>query len=257
MLLRGGAGGVVTRRMFLLARQQWQTVAVGQPLRVVGPEGRHAVSVVRIQVGDEVLVGDGEGRQAVVAVTQVGREEFTGQVLDVHADPAPSLRFVLVQALAKGQRDEQAVEAATELGVDEVVPWEAGRSIVQWRGEKEERGRARWQSVVTAAAKQARRGRVPVVGPLVRRDAVGKLVRNAALALVLHEDAAQPLAGVPLPSVGQVLLVVGPEGGISPEELAALGQAGALAVRLGPEVLRSSTAGPAALAVLSAAARWR
>lgn len=243
--------------MFLLAPEEWGAVAVGEELRVTGPEGRHAVTVVRLRAGDEVLVSDGEGRRADVVVTRVDREEFTGCVLGLGYEPERSPRLVLVQALAKGQRDEQAIEAATELGVEEVVPWQATRSIVQWRGEKEDRGLARWRAVVTAAAKQSRRVRVPVVSPLVRAGAVRDLVRGAALALVLDEEAAQPLAGIPLPDGGDVLLFVGPEGGITSEELQVLVEAGALAVRLGPHVLRSSTAGPAALAVLSCVARWR
>lgn len=247
----------MTQRMFLLAPQEWGPVAVGEELRVTGPEGRHAVTVVRVRAGDEVLVSDGEGRRAAVVVTRVDHEEFTGCVLELGHEPERSPRLVLVQALAKGQRDEQAIEAATELGVEEVVPWEAARSIVQWRGDKEDRGRARWRGVVTAAAKQSRRVRVPVVAPLVRADALRDLVRGAALALVLDGAATLPLAGVSLPLKGDVLLLVGPEGGITPEELQALVEAGALAVRLGPHVLRASTAGPAALAVLSSVARWR
>ena len=153
-------------------------------------------------------------------------------------------------------RDDLAVEAATELGVDEVVPWQAARSIVVWRGERGEKARRKWQSTVRAAAKQARRARVPEVGALAHADDLVRRVQQAALAVVLHEDAQTPLAGVELPAAGEVLLVVGPEGGVSPEELARLEAAGAVACRLGPHVLRSSTAGPAALAVLSAVARW-
>jgi 16S rRNA (uracil1498-N3)-methyltransferase len=164
---------------------------------------------------------------------------------------------VLVQALAKGDRDEQAIEAATELGVDEVVPWQAGRSIVVWRGERAAKAHRKWGSVVLAAAKQSRRATVPVVAPVAHRRGVTELVRQASLALVLHEDASTALATVALPPDGDVLLVVGPEGGIAPDELEAFTGAGARAVRLGDTVLRSSSAGPAALAVLSAAGRWR
>ena len=183
--------------------------------------------------------------------------ELTARLLELETAPDPSPRFVLVQALAKGDRDEQAVEAATELGVDEVVPWQSSRCIVQWRGDKDEKGRLRWEALVTAAAKQSRRSRVPVVAPLVRGAALSHRVASSALALVLHEEAVIPLAGVPLPDAGDVVLVVGPEGGLTPEELTALRDVGAVVVRLGPEVLRSSSAGPAALAVLNAASRWR
>jgi 16S rRNA (uracil1498-N3)-methyltransferase len=164
---------------------------------------------------------------------------------------------VLVQALAKGDRDEQAIEAATELGVDEVVPWQAARSIVIWRGERAARSLRKWESVVLAATKQSRRARVPQVSQPANQAAVIRRIESAALALVLHEEAERPLAGIELPTSGDVVLIVGPEGGIAPDELTAFGAAGAVAVRLGPHVLRSSSAGPAALAVLSAAGRWR
>jgi len=247
----------VTDRMFLLTPERWGHAGVGEVVVLTGPEARHAVQVVRLGVGERVLLGDGAGRRAVSEIISVGQGELTARLLEVETVPGPTPRFVLVQALAKGDRDEQAIEAATELGVDEVVPWQAARSIVQWRGEKEARGRTRWEALVTAAAKQSRRSRVPVVAPLERRAALCQRISSTALALVLHEAASQPLAGVALPDFGDVVVVVGPEGGITPEELEALTSAGAMVVRLGADVLRSSTAGPAALAVISAASRWR
>lgn len=244
--------------MFLVAATELAHAHTGSVVEVGGDEGRHAVSVVRIAPGERVLLCDGAGRRAEVAVVDVSPGRFSAEVLALCEVPEPSPRFVLVQALAKGDRDEQAVEAATELGVDEVVPWQAARSIVRWRGDtKEDRGRRRWQSIVGAATKQSRRSHTPLVGPV---QSTGELVERVAahgLTLVLHEEATRPLADVAPPDDGEILVVVGPEGGIAPEELAALTAAGAVAVRLGDEVLRSSTAGPAALAVLSAASRWR
>ena len=115
----------------------------------------------------------------------------------------------------------------------------------------------KWESVVLAATKQSRRARVPLVGALANQAGVIQRIEKSALAVVLHEEAALPLAGLELPPSGEVVLVVGPEGGISPDEIAAFVDAGALSVRLGAGVLRSSSAGPAALAVMSAAGRWR
>lgn len=248
----------MTQRLFLVTPAEWGNAVAGDTVVVTGAEARHAVQVVRLAVGEEVLVSDGAGRRAAGEVVTAERDGLAVRIAHVEEVPEPSPRFVLVQALAKGDRDEQAVEAATELGVDAVVPWQSERSIVQWRGsEKEERGRRRWESVVTAAAKQSRRARVPVVEPLVRMPRLLARVPEATLVLVLHEDATAPLAGTDLPDAGEVVLVVGPEGGISPAELAALTAAGARPVRLGGEVLRSSSAGPAALAVLNAAGRWR
>ncbi len=190
-------------------------------------------------------------------VVAVGAGTLDLRVVSVASDPEPAPRFVLVQALAKNDRDDQAVEAATECGVDEVVPWQASRSVVQWRGERGEKARRKWDAVLVAATKQSRRTRRPVLAPTATTADVTRLVRRAAAAFVLHEDATEPLADVTLPDAGDVLVVVGPEGGIAPDELAALEDAGAVVVRLGSTVLRSSSAGPAALAVLSAMSRWR
>ena len=207
--------------------------------------------------GETVLLG-GRGRRAEATVTQTGRDAFSARLATVEDEPEPDPRLVLVQALAKGGRDEQAVETATELGVDEVVPWQAARGVVVWRGrEREEKGRRRWESVCVAATKQSRRSRVPVVAEPVQTAELAARLSTAALALVLHETATDSLAGVDLPDHGDVVVVVGPEGGITDTELAALVAAGGRPVRLGPEVLRSSTAGPAALAVLASLARWR
>ncbi len=247
----------MTDRMFLLDAAAWGDATPGGTVTVTGAEARHAVQVVRLRVGERVLLSDGAGRRARAQVRSVGRDDLVVELLEVELVVEPNPRFVLVQALARGDRDEQAIEAATELGVDEVVPWQAERSIVQWRGPKLDKGRARWQAVVAAATKQSRRGRLPRVAPLADLTSIAALVATADRALVLHELAEIPLAGLTLPTSGTVVLVVGPEGGITERELGALRGAGATMVRLGPEVLRSSSAGPAALAVLNAATRWR
>jgi 16S rRNA (uracil1498-N3)-methyltransferase len=203
------------------------------------------------------MLADGGGLRVTCAVVAAGKAELQLSVIEVCREPESQPRFVLVQALAKGDRDDQAIEAATEFGVDEVVPWQASRSIVQWRGERGDKARRKWESTVAAAAKQSRRARVPVVGELLTTKALAARIGASAVAYVLHEDATQSLAGQALPEDGDVLVVVGPEGGITADEVAAFEAAGALTVRLGDTVLRSSSAGPAALAVLSAANRWR
>lgn len=233
-------------------------VGPGSAVRLDGPEGRHAVAVRRTRVGERLVLADGAGRAVEGEVVGVERDALDLRVDEVRDEPEPAPRFVLVQALAKGERDDQAIESATECGVDEVVPWQAARSIVQWRGERGEKARRKWDAVLVAATKQSRRTRRPVLGPTVTTAGLVERARDAAaLVLVLHEDAEAPLAGVALPGDGDVLVVVGPEGGIAPEEVAALEAAGARTVRLGSTVLRASSAGPAALAVLSASSRWR
>ncbi len=233
-------------------------VAVGDLVTVSGSEGRHAVRVRRMAPGEPVQVSDGSGVVAHGVVDTTEGDELVVSVREVGRPESGGPRLVLVQALAKGGRDEQAIEAATELGVDIIVPWAARHSVVQWRGDRAERAHRKWESVVAAAAKQARRAVVPVVERLADISDVVALTGGARV-LVLHESAEARLSEVirtDLPAVGRVVLVVGPEGGVAPEELTALTAAGATAVRLGPTVLRSSTAGPAAIAVLSAQLRW-
>lgn len=247
----------MTAPLFLLAPGALAEARVGADVVLDGAEGHHAVSVHRLRVGEVVLVGDGAGVRVSAEVIGLDRHTLVTRVLDVGVRPPADPRFVLVQALAKGDRDEQAIEAATELGVDAVVPWQSARSVVQWRADKVARGQARWAAVVTAATKQSRRFHVPQVRSMARTADVVTLLAGAGLGIVLHEEARRPLANVELPSAGKIVLVVGPEGGIAEAELDAFVAAGAVAVRLGPEVLRTSTAGPAALAVLNGMSRWR
>jgi 16S rRNA (uracil1498-N3)-methyltransferase len=218
-----------------------------------GPEGRHAADVRRLSVGEAVDVGDGAGVVVSGQVAEVRRGVVVVDVRSRREVPAPSQRFVVVQAAAKGGRDTDAVEAMTEVGVDAVVGWAASRSVAKWS----DRTLERWQAAAREAAKQSHRAWLPVVsGPAQTRD-VADLLTGAALAVVLHEGATQPLAVMELPTGGDVVLVVGPEGGIAPAELDAFTAAGASVCRLGDTVLRTSTAGVAALSVLSTATRWR
>jgi 16S rRNA (uracil1498-N3)-methyltransferase len=247
----------VTQQLFLGDAAGLAAATPGATIVLDGDEGRHAATVVRVRVGERYFVADGLGRRVLAEAEQVDRTSVRGRVIEVVDEPEPAVRFVLVQALAKGDRDEQAIEAATELGVDEVVPWAAERSIVVWRGDRAAKSLAKWASVVTRASKQSRRARMPLTSSPVDLPSLVGRAGTAALTLVLHEDAVEPLAGVEVPESGDVLVVVGPEGGISDRELAALEAAGSRAVRLGSTILRSSSAGPAALAVLNARSRWR
>jgi len=231
-------------------------VTVGGLLHLDGADGRHAARVRRIRVGEQVLVADGEGA-AVRGVTQVVGADFIDVlVAECLTEPGGAHWWTAVQALAKGGRDEQAVEAMTELGVDEVVAWQASRSVVEWRGsEKQSKGLAKWQSTVREAAKQSRRFRVPKVGCATSTTDVCKHIRAAAQAFVLHESAVEFLDAQVLVPSGEVLFIVGPEGGIAPDELAAFEEAGAKPVLVADHVLRTSTAGVVALAQLQAMAR--
>jgi 16S rRNA (uracil1498-N3)-methyltransferase len=217
-----------------------------------GAEGHHAADVQRLRPGERLLLGDGHGGLAAAVVSAARRGALDLDVSSVTTAPAPAPRLVVAQALAKGDRGELAVQAMTEVGVDEIVPWAAARSLVQWHGERGTRSWEKWRATAREAAKQARLVWHPQVAPLASTAALA-----GRLHFVLHEEASAPLSGVPLPDGAEIVLAVGPEGGVSAEELAAFEQAGAVPVRLGASVLRTSTAGVAALAVLSARlGRW-
>ena len=222
-----------------------------------GPEGRHAATVRRIRPGERVDLTDGAGLLAECVVAAAERSSLTLDVLARHRRPEPEPRLVVVQALPKGERGELAVETMTEAGVDEIVPWAAARCVTRWRPERRDKALERWRSAAREAAKQARRSRLPLVADLATTERVAERLAAASAALVLHEEAEGPLSAVRPPAEGEIVAVVGPEGGITEEELAAFTAAGARAVRLGPTVLRTSTAGVAALSVLMAATgRW-
>ncbi|MQS06321.1 16S rRNA (uracil(1498)-N(3))-methyltransferase [Streptomyces alkaliphilus] len=235
----------------------------GDELWLEGPEGRHAVSVKRLRIGEEVVLADGLGHGAVGEVTGVeGRDRLRMVVTAVRREPASEPALIVVQALPKGDRGEVAVETLTETGVDTIVPWQAARCVTRWRAERGEKALAKWRNTAREAGKQSRRLWFPgVTGAHTTRDVAALIASTAdagGTALVLHETATVPLTrAVESDGGGPVVLVVGPEGGIAPEELAVLEEAGARAVRLGPAVLRTSTAGTVAAAVvLSRTPRW-
>ncbi len=248
----------MTADLFLVGRELAAGAGAGDLVDLSGPEGRHAVSVKRLQVGERIDLGDGAGtvlRASVEALT--GRDSLRARVRERITSPPPQPRIVVVQALAKGQRGETAVETLTEVGVDVIVPWQAERCIARWTGERAASGHAKWAATARAAGKQARRAWFPEVAALAGTVEVHALVAAAACAIVLHEQADAPIREVALPADGDVVLIVGPEGGISPAELAGLTSVGARPVRLGPTVMRTSTAGTvAAGVVLAATERW-
>lgn len=228
----------------------------GDQVILTGAEAHHAATVRRVRVGEAVTVGDGRGAWHTGECTEVAPKRVVVQITGRATEPAASPRLVLVQALAKGDRDELAVQAATELGVDEIVPWQASRSISRWDAVKAVKGVQRWRTIVREAAKQAHRAWLPVVSEPVTTKQLAQRAGDAVV-LVLEPSATERLSAVTLPETGDVLLVVGPEGGIAPEELALLRDAGAQIVKLGDTVLRTSTAGPAALAVTALTlGRW-
>jgi 16S rRNA (uracil1498-N3)-methyltransferase len=235
-----------------------EAIRTGRQVVLDGTEGRHAVTVRRLAAGEEIVLADGAGLAVHGTVNRTEGKDTL--YVDVHSrteEPAPTPRVVVVQALPKGDRGELAVETMTEVGVDVVVPWAASRCITQWKGERGAKALAKWRSTAREAGKQARRLHLPEVTDLMSTRQVAALLGAAAFAGVLHEAATEPLATVAAPTAGDLVLVVGPEGGVHPDELAAFTAAGAGAYRLGPSVLRTSTAGVSAASVLLArSGRW-
>jgi 16S rRNA (uracil1498-N3)-methyltransferase len=232
-------------------------VRPGHPIEVTGDEAHHAVAVRRIRAGEEVVLTDGSGNAATGRVLTTGKRLFTVEVTEVRSAPGPEPAFTVVQALPKGDRGELAVEMLTEVGVSTIVPWAASRSVAVWRGERAIKSLARWRSTAREAAKQSRRAWFPVVTELATTVDVAAVLGGATLAVVLHEGATVALGELEVPATGTVVVVVGPEGGLTDDELSDFADVGAHAVRLGTEVLRTSTAGVAAVsALLSRTGRW-
>ena len=230
---------------------------VGEVIELTGDEGRHAVSVKRTSVGEQIELVDGHGTRAVITVTGVsGKDQLVGVVDCVANEPVPRPTVTVIQALPKAARSELTVDLLTQAGVDVIVPWQAGRSVANW-GKKQDKGLAKWRAAARAAAKQSRRSRIPEITPVADQVAVVALIQAAPLALMLHEDATGKITDQPVAQVDSVVLIIGPEGGISPAELDVFTTAGAHPVRLGPEVLRTASAGMVALAALGAVTdRW-
>ena len=230
---------------------------VGEVIELTGDEGRHAVSVKRTGVGEQIELVDGHGTRAVITVTGVsGKDQLVGVVDCVDNEPVPRPTVMVIQALPKAARSELTVDLLTQAGADVIVPWQAGRSVANW-GKKQDKGLAKWRAAARAAAKQSRRSRIPEITPVADQAAVAALIQVAPLALMLHEDATGKITDQPVAQVDSVVLIIGPEGGISPAELDAFTTAGAHPVRLGPEVLRTASAGMVALAALGAVTdRW-
>lgn len=274
----------MTAPVFLAEGVPLERYDVGSTFVLDGAEGRHAGVVQRRGPGERIDVVDGEGLRLAGVIESVADGDVRLRVQEVSAEPAPDPVVTLVQALAKGDRDEQAIEAATETGADAVIPWQAERSIVVWRGTRAAKSQAKWLATVRTAAKQARRARVPRIAEPVTSKQLAVKVREVrdggGVAIVLHEEATTRLDEVELPFPGaagardasgrgssdgssgdvvrrELLVVVGPEGGISETEVAGLTESGATTARLGPHVMRTSTAGPVAIAILSARlSRW-
>ena len=251
-----------------------QQPCCGSEIVLTGAEAHHAVAVRRIVPSERIDLVDGRGLRVCVEVTATAKNELRGNVCAVTLEPQPAVAITLVQALAKGGRDEQAIETATEFGVQQVIPWEAKRCIVSWtQGAKAEKARGKWAATVQAAAKQARRAWIPSVAEKLSSAQLAKWIAaqtdSDGIVFVCHEEGTvhltEQLAEITAQTSAMkqnypakqelpksISFIVGPEGGISAVELADFTTAGAHIVLLGEHVLRAATAGPWAIAVTKA-----
>ena len=234
-----------------------EPIQAGSTLDLTGPEAKHAISVRRMRVGEAIQITDGRGLRLKGTVASINGNKLNVLIASIDQESPLELQITLVQALAKGDRDELAIQAATELGVCQVMPWESDRSVSRWIGIKEAKGVERWQTIVTEAAKQSLSAQHPIVLAPVRGVQLANFAKDFDMVLVLDPTAQIGLGNTTLPTKGKIALVVGPEGGISEPELEALSNAGAVRVNLGSPILRTSTAGIAAIsAILALTGQW-
>jgi len=241
--------------MQLLLCEAVTSAEIGAVIQLSPQESRHATAALRMTTGERVLVADGLGRRAVGSL-EVQDNAACVVIESIVDEPAHNPSITVVQALAKGEHGELAIDLMTQVGVDCIVPWAAQRSIVQLRGDRAEKALAKWQQAARTAAKQSRRAWLPDIDHVATTKDVLAQLSSFDSVLLLHETASTPLATVALPDSGRICLIVGPEGGISPEELSAFNSFGAVDVRLGPDVLRASLAGAVAISVLASRLRW-
>ncbi|MEV6274921.1 16S rRNA (uracil(1498)-N(3))-methyltransferase [Nocardia sp. NPDC051832] len=225
-----------------------------------GPEGRHAATVRRIRAGEPITLSDGQGVVAESEVVAAQKDRLELRVLARRLAEPVTPRVTVVQALPKSERSELAVELMTEAGADAIIPWQAVRCVSKWEG-KAAKAVEKWRAAARAAARQSRRPYIPEVAELHRTRELVELVRKAkadgAVVAALHESGAGRFTELSFDGVPEVILIVGPEGGLDDSELDALTEAGAQPVLLGPTVLRTSTAAAVALGALGALTpRW-
>lgn len=236
--------------------------AEGDIVAVDGDEGFHAATVRRIRPREALVLSDGAGVVGDCVVDGVGKRSLTARVIHRHTVAPPHPTVTVVQAIPKSERSELAVELATEAGADSFLAWQAERCVARWDGDRSEKGLRRWRAVARSAARQSRRPWIPAIaGPVTTPELLAQVSdRRAAGAcvLVLHESATESMAAVLGTQPDAIVIVVGPEGGISDSEIGALTAAGAVPVRLGPTVLRTSTAAAVALGAIGVlTSRWR
>lgn len=228
-----------------------EALAPGAHVELPEPVARHAVRVLRLPPGAPMVLFDGRGGEYPARIERIERDRVVAELgawQDVERESP--LAITLVQALQVGEKMDFTIQKAVELGVRDIVPVESRRSVMRLAGERAAKRVAHWQGVAASACEQCGRNQVPLVAPLEKLESWLARPAHAALRLMLAPDAEQTL--VEIAPAGEVQLLIGSEGGLDPQEVIAATQAGFRAVRLGPRVLRTETAGLAALAAMQA-----
>ena len=228
-----------------------EALSPGAHIELPEPVARHAVRVLRLPPGAPMILFDGRGGQYPAHIERIERDRVMAVLASWEEIERESpLSITLVQALQAGEKMDFTIQKAVELGVRHIVPVESRRSVLRLAGERAAKRVAHWQGVVASACEQCGRNQVPLVAPLEKLENWLARPATGALRLMLAPDAEQTL--VDLPPAKEVQLLIGAEGGLDPQEMIAARQAGFVGVRMGPRILRTETAGLAALSILQA-----
>jgi 16S rRNA (uracil1498-N3)-methyltransferase len=222
--------------------------AVGTQYEFSNEDSHHAIKVLRMAAGEIFNLSDGKGTWSRVVIENVNKKTMTVKVLESGFQEALPTQFTVVQAIPKGDRIKESIELSTEGGADRIVMWKSERSIGRIEDKLE-----KLQHTAREASKQSRRFRIPEVGSAAIRDHVIDEIAKADLALIFHESATMRLSQVVTPGPKKVLAIIGPEGGLTDDEVEAFAVAGAKVVLMGRPILRSAHAGLAALAAINTA----
>jgi 16S rRNA (uracil1498-N3)-methyltransferase len=222
-------------------------------IEVDGDEAHHGVNVLRLKQSEQVKISDGVGNWGIGKVNQLSKKSFTVEISDRGFEPAPKQQVIVVQAILKNDANKEAVDFLTQVGADEIIPWQSQHSI----GKIDVKSLSKWQTVARESSRQSRRVRIPVITNTHSTESLISKIQDLENIFVLHESAENRLSQIEINQEADVFLIVGPEGGLSEFEVNTFMAAGAKVVRLGESVLRAANAGAAATSVvMSRTGKW-
>ena len=229
-------------------------ISTGQRQVLENEEAHHAIKVLRLNTGEVIKISDGVGNWVSGPIVEIAKKELYVSITERGEIQAAKPELVLVQAITKSDRNKEMLELAVEAGVDRIIPWQSERSISKWQSDSEQK----WQVGIKQSCKQARQVKLPQLMQVMSTSEVIKSIGEGGFGIVFHEEASTKFSDLTIPnSQSSVYLVIGPEGGISEQELLSFQNNGSKVVRLGDTVLRSAHAGFAALsAVQTKLGRW-